>query len=351
MESKLKKYFPMLRTREEILRDIERSIGLTEEFYSWNSQQQEEFLDFCTGVKGVKLLYDAFFKEIMNPEIVPERLEEFLSLILKQKIKIMEVLPGDSARIGDESSLLIMDILVRLEDGTYCNIEVQKIGYAFPGERCACYSADLLLRQYKRVRGKQKKNFTYKDIKGVYTIVLLEKSTKEFHEFPDIYQHNFCQQSNTGLDMNLLQNFVFIPLDIFGEVMHNKDIRNRLDAWLTFFSADSPEKIIELITKYPDFKAMYEHVYYICLNVERVMDMFSEELRILDRNTVEYMVDQMQNTIDEQKKEIAKNQKKIDRQKTELKTKETELESKEKELELEKQENARLRALLASKEK
>ena len=47
---------------------------------------------------------------------------------------------------------------------------------------------------------------------------------------------------------------------------------------------------------------MYEHVYYICLNVERVMDMFSEELRILDRNTVDYMVDQMQNRIDEQKK-------------------------------------------------
>lgn len=337
MESKLKKYFPMLRTREEILRDIERSIGLTEEFYDWNSRQQEEFLDFCTGVKGIKLLYDAFFKEIMNPEIVPGRLEEFLSLILKQKIKIMEVLPGDSTRIGDESALLIMDILVRLEDGTYCNIEVQKIGYAFPGERCACYSADLLLRQYKRVRGKRKKNFTYKDIKGVYTIVLLEKSTKEFHDFPEIYQHNFCQQSDTGLAMNLLQNFVFIPLDIFGEIMHNKGIKNRLDAWLTFFSTDSPEKIIELITKYPDFKAMYEHVYYICLNVERVMDMFSEELRILDRNTVEYMVDQMQNKIDEQE--------------TELKSKETELKSKEKELELEKQENARLRALLASKEK
>ena len=34
------------------------------------------------------------------------------------------------------------------------------------------------------------------------------------------------------------------------------------------------------------------------------MDMFSEELRILDRNTVDYMVDQMQNRIDEQKKEI-----------------------------------------------
>ena len=111
----------------------------------------------------------------------------------------------------------------------------------------------------------------------------------------------------------LLQNFIFIPLDIFENITHNKNISNRLEAWLTFFSADSPEKVIELIKQYPDFKAMYEHVYYICLNVERVMDMFSEELRILDRNTVDYMVDQMQNRIDEQKKEIEAQQQEIAR--------------------------------------
>ena len=58
----------MIRTREEILRDIQQNINLTERFYSWKEEQREEFLDFCTGVKGVKMLYDAFFKEIMNPE-------------------------------------------------------------------------------------------------------------------------------------------------------------------------------------------------------------------------------------------------------------------------------------------
>ena len=68
MNTKLKAYFPMIRTREEILRDIQQNINLTERFYSWKEEQREEFLDFCTGVKGVKMLYDAFFKEIMNPE-------------------------------------------------------------------------------------------------------------------------------------------------------------------------------------------------------------------------------------------------------------------------------------------
>lgn len=304
MENKLKQYFPMIRTKEEILSDINSSAHLTDIFYSWEEEYQKEFLDFCTGAKGIKILYDSFFKELMNPEEVPERLEEFIGLLLNKEIKIIKILPGDSTRLADECSLLIMDILVRLGDGSYCNIEVQKIGYAFPGQRCACYSSDLLLRQYKSLRSKRKKNFSYREIKEVYTIVLMEQSPAKFHRFPNIYPHIFKQKSNTGLEMNLLQNYIFIPLDIFLESVHDNSIRNRLDAWLTFLSIDSAEMIEKLIKEYPDFKAMYQDIYRICSNVERVMEMYSEELRILDRNTVQYMVDQMQEQIDEQSKQL-----------------------------------------------
>ena len=67
---------------------------------------------------------------------------------------------------------------------------------------------------------------------------------------------------------------------------------------------DFPEMIMELSSKYPEFKAMYEHVYNICQNVEKVMGMYSEELKILDQNTVRYMVDQMQEEIDSQKEQL-----------------------------------------------
>lgn len=80
MTTKLKNYFPMIRSREEILKEIDGNIKLTEKFYSWGDAARQEFLDFCTGVRGVKLLYDSFFKEIMNPETVPERLKD-LALI------------------------------------------------------------------------------------------------------------------------------------------------------------------------------------------------------------------------------------------------------------------------------
>ena len=53
-------------------------------------------------------------------------------------------------------------------------------------------------------------------------------------------------------------------------------------------------------------------MYNMCRNVEDVMGIFSEELKILDRNTVKYMVDEMQETIDEQKNQLKTKQSKID---------------------------------------
>ena len=222
------------------------------------------------------------------------------------------------------------------QQNSLANVEVQKIGYSFPGQRSACYSSDLLLRQYKRVKGEKKKAFSYKDIKSVYTIVFFETSIKEFHEYPQNYIHKFKQQSDTGLELELLQKYVFIPLDIFRTIYHNNvksngkngggNCWNRTEAWLTFLSTDEPEIIIELIRQYPEFKEMYEEIYVMCQNVEKVMEMFSKELIQLDRNTVQYMIDEMQDTIDIQKETI-------DTQKEELEAKQETINTQKEELE------------------
>ena len=39
----------------------------------------------------------------------------------------------------------------------------------------------------------------------------------------------------------------------------------------------------------------------MCQNVENVMGFFSEELREMDRNTVRYMIDELQKEVDTQK--------------------------------------------------
>ena len=117
--------------------------------------------------------------------------------------------------------------------------------------------------------------------------------------------HCFAQRSDTGIEIDLLQEYVFISLDNFHGILHNKGIRNQLEAWLTFLSVDEPEKIAKLIREYPQFEKYYKEIYKLCRNTERVMQMFSEELRELDRNTVQYMIDDMKDEIDAQKETIA----------------------------------------------
>ena len=270
--TKLKQYFPMIREREDIEREIRENPKLLEKYREWDEEQQNSL----------------------------------------------------------------------------ANVEVQKIGYSFPGQRSACYSSDLLLRQYKRVKGEKKKAFSYKDIKSVYTIVFFETSIKEFHEYPQNYIHKFKQQLDTGLELELLQKYVFIPLDIFRGIYHNdgksngrnsgsqqckvvKRRWNKREAWLMFLSTDEPEIIIKLISQYPEFKEMYEEIYVMCQNVEKVMEMFSKELIQLDRNTVQYMIDEMQDTIDVQKE-------KIDTQKEELEAKQETIDSQKATIDTQKEE-------------
>lgn len=74
--------------------------------------------------------------------------------------------------------------------------------------------------------------------------------------------------------------YVFITLDIFKKNIHNKityKFENKLEAWLTFLSEDNLEIILKLIEAYPEFKALYEDGYRLCLNTEEVMRMFSKE--------------------------------------------------------------------------
>ena len=85
-----------------------------------------------------------------------------------------------------------------------------------------------------------------------------------------------------------------------------------------FYSTQEPERIIELINKYPMFRQMYGDVYEVCRNMEKVMGMFSEELREMDRNTVQYMIDEMQATIDAQAAALEEERKRHEEEMQEL---------------------------------
>ena len=205
-------------TREEVMRRIYESPSVYPAFQRLSERLREEFIAFCMGLRGLNVTYDPVFKKIFDPQVHPSRLEDFLGCCLKQKVEILSALPTESIRLTEEGSLLVMDLLVRLCSGALVNVEIQRIGYLFLGQRCACYSSDLVMRQYTRVREecrRQKKAFSYKDIRKVYTIVLMQESTGEFHALPDAYVHRGSTCFDTGLELDMFQEYILIPLDIF----------------------------------------------------------------------------------------------------------------------------------------
>ena len=100
-----------------------------------------------------------------------------------------------------------------------------------------------------------------------------------------------------------------------------------------FLSMDEPEAVISIIEKYSDFKAMYGQIYEICRNIEEVMGMFSKELRELDRNTVQLMIDEMQEELNQVKRKVEEEKQKAEEERQKAQEKDYELEQERKELE------------------
>lgn len=53
-----------------------------------------------------------------------------------------------------------------------------------------------------------------------------------------------------------------------------------------------------------EFRDIYEEIYNICRNSERMMGMFSKELEILDRNTVKLMIDELDEALGEEREKV-----------------------------------------------
>ena len=118
--------------RQAVLDRIHSDPALSDCFCHFTKKEQSELLSFIEGNRGIRITYDPIFRKIFDPDACPERLEDMLSSILKQKVSILKLLPNEGIQLSEEGSFVIMDIIVQLEDGSIITIEMQKIGYDFP---------------------------------------------------------------------------------------------------------------------------------------------------------------------------------------------------------------------------
>lgn len=307
---------PFSMSREDALEEVVRDPKLRIPFWKLNQECRERFLEFLQGTKTLPVTYDPFFKAVFHPDVHPERLSSFISSLLGIQVKVKAILPSED-RLSDGDSLLIMDVLVELEDGSLTNVEIQKVPYAFPEGRMSCYSSDLVMRQYARARGERGKHFTYRDMKKVYTIIIFEKSTQVFHQIPQSYIHRGSTKFDTGLELSLLQEYCLVCLDVFREFPYAKD-KNEQTAWLSFLLTETVEEAEKLVSEYPWLEEIYRELAMLRRKPEEVLGMFSDALKIMDQNTVKYMIDEQKQVMNEQKQVMNEQQKKINEQKEEL---------------------------------
>ena len=282
------------RTEHECLTELRKHPRSYFAYQNMTQEWKNRFLEFMEGTKTLPLTYDPFFKKLFNPDIYPERLSSLISSIIGTKVTVQCILSNEDSMLPS-TSLLLLDILVQLEDGSIANVEIQKIPYTFPGERMSCYSSDLMLRQYTRVKSSKGSSFTYKDLKTVYTIVIYEKSPDACltDALSDIYLHHGRIIFDTGIELKLLQEFYVVALDVFKESKYAKDI-NELNAWLSLLTAQSVDDLAALVSDYPWMEAICKDMFEYMYDPEEVITMFSEALRMLDENTVHYMIDELQ---------------------------------------------------------
>ena len=76
-------------------------------------------------------------------------------------------------------------------------------------------------------------------------------------------------------------------------------------AWLSLLVTENLEEAERLIEDYPWLQEIYEEIAMLRHRPEEVLGMFSEALRILDQNTVKYMIEELQKQLEDEKAEKA----------------------------------------------
>ncbi len=103
--------------------------------------------------------------------------------------------------------------------------------------------------------------------------------------------------------------------------------------FLSLFVAETPQEIDKLVETFPDLESVRRDINEYLERPKEVLSMFSEALRILDRNTAELMVDRMKDKLVDLKEQNDELTEQIDglrvqlQQKDKLKEKNNELQA------------------------
>ena len=112
---------------------------------------------------------------------------------------------------------------------------------------------------------------------------------------------------NTGLELELLQEFCLAALDVYRKIPYPEREKNEQNAWLSLLTTENLSDAEELVRDYPWLEEIYQEIAMLRRKPEEVLGMWSDALRILDENTmklyVEELEEKLQKTLEEKEQE------------------------------------------------
>ena len=84
-----------------------------------------------------------------------------------------------------------------------------------------------------------------------------------------------------------------------------QNIDTKREAWLKFLTEDDPDEIVKFVNQYPEFLPCYHDLIAFRQNPKEMINMFSDALRELDRNTERYMVEELNKEVNALKEAMA----------------------------------------------
>ena len=121
-----------------------------------------------------------------------------------------------------------------------------------------------------------------------------------------------------------LQEYCLIALDVYRKNPYAKG-KDELNGWIGLLATENVEEAEWLMKEYPWLEEIYEEATEYMKKPEEVLGMFSEALRILDRNMVHYMIEEQQKQIEEKDRQISEQIEQISEQAKQLKEKDKKL--------------------------
>ena len=189
-------------------------------------------------VKKLGMKSDIVFKAFFSRKENRKFLEEFISSILEEQVKVKKVIhDARLEQLAKEDKYGVLDLDVELEDGKRVNIEIQLQDNHNIEERTTYYSSKMITEQI----GIGQK---FEDINEVIIIAILDYSFVEFPEY--ITRTVRVAKEHKEFEINNVEKYIYIELEKFRK--QNPDMKNKLNQWIAFIDRERGD-LLEMAKK------------------------------------------------------------------------------------------------------